>query len=130
MDKRLERLIKEQKRKQQKNNHQRKHSPIFRFIEYKNRKYTYANGAKQYFSSETITALQLDNKLYYIDRYTNKLSSLTLKTKIFPNIIYSESEFENFDPRLIKKYYDYKANLQKKELQAKQETNANEAEII
>lgn len=124
MNKGLEIRIKTQKRNQQKNNkYPRKQKAIFRFIEYKNKKYTYVNGEKQYFSSEIITVLQLDNKLYYIDRYTNTIKTITLKTKINPNVIYSESEFENFDSRLVKKYYDYKTKLEEKEMQTTKTEN-------
>ena len=127
MNKGLEIRIKAQKRNQQKNNkYPRKQIPIFRFIEYKNKRYTYVNGEKQYFSSEIITALQLGNKLYYIDRYTNTIKTLTLKAKINPNVIYSESEFENFDSRLVKKYYDYKAKLKEKEMQPTKEKTKTE----
>lgn len=81
---------------------------VCRFIDFKNPKTGMKNGKLNFLGFQNIFGLQVEHKLYYIENgeehwlYVNKKRSSILT-------VYSESEIENFNPILLKRYYDFKA---------------------
>ncbi len=106
------------KKRQRRTSCSPKEEKICRFIDFRNSKTARLYGKSKFLGIEFLTGLQTGIKFHYIDKYTNKLRWCYIKkqgTKVLT--VYSEAEFENFDPRLVKMYHDYKAKLQEKETQ-------------
>lgn len=104
MNKGIEIWLNKRKKKTQKRNTVKDNQiEICRFINFKNPKTERVNGKYRFAGFETLTGLQIENKLYYVKNekecyvFINKSRAKVLR-------VYSDDEIHNFHPLLLQRY--------------------------
>ena len=104
MNKGLEIRAKKLKRKAKKRNTvKEKQIGLCRFIEFRNPRTQRVNGRYQFVGFQTVTGLQIENKLYYVENDKEKYVFMN-KPQAKVLVIYNESEIHNFHPILLGRY--------------------------
>jgi hypothetical protein len=108
MNKGLEIRAKKLKKKAEKRNTvKEKQLGVCRFIEFRNPRTQRVNGKYQFVGFQTLTGLQIENKLYYVENDKEKYVFMNKpQAKVF--VVYSENEIHNFHPLLLQRYNEIK----------------------
>ena len=84
---------------------------VCRFIDFKNPKTERVNGKYRFVGFQTLSGLQVENKLYYVENNREKFV-FTNKPQAKVLLIYSETEISNFPPMLLERYEKMKSKNQ------------------
>lgn len=80
---------------------------VCRFIDFRNPKTERVNGKYRFAGFETLTGLQIENKLYYMENGKEQYVFMNKpQAKVF--VFYSEDEIHNFHPLLLQRYNEIK----------------------
>ena len=84
---------------------------VCRFIDFKNPKTERVNGKYRFVGFQTLTGLQVENKLYYVDNNQEKYVFINKpQSKVL--VVYNETEIYNFSPILLERYKKVKSGKQ------------------
>ena len=108
MNKGIEIWLKNKKKKAKKRNTVKENQVgICRFVDFRNPKTQRINGKYRFVGFETLTGLQIENKLYYIENGQEHYVFMNKpQAKVF--VVYSENEIHNFHPLLLQRYNEIK----------------------
>ena len=84
---------------------------VCRFIDFKNPKMERINGKYRFAGFQTLSGLQVENKLYYVENNQEKYLFIN-KSQAKVLLIYSEAEISNFSPILLERYKKVKSENQ------------------
>ena len=84
---------------------------VCRFIDFKNPKMERINGKYRFVGFQTLSGLQVENKLYYVENNQEKYVFIN-KSQAKVLLIYSETEISNFSPILLEHYEKVKSKKQ------------------